>query len=610
MATLNAKQATNILKEKVQKEYDIGKAHIQSDHEHKRDILKQVIFQSQKNGVIRVNLLWKNIKAEHALYLADKPIVTFISQGGILSDATMKNANEVIAFDNDDMNMRETRQTLIWHNGLYGVACTVISEYDTENEQPIHEIIHPMNIVPDPKNYTGSKMRFCGFVRRVAVESLSNNEAYSIPAGVKLSGNKEYSASQVEIAEKWEKDNDDGLCDVYDHFTTYNGRKYLTTWIHDRSVCIRCVDLGELSEKEKKKPSEISYPFQIHRRHPRYGSFFGVSIADEVLQFQDPISVLLNLRYKQARLAALWPDKFISSALWVDIATISRQEIGGRIIRVQPVNGSVGNHIYYDQQPNPSQFPAQMVQELENRVETETGKTGLVFGQSLPGSQTKAEVQELMQNSNQLLSLVANNYLEGEKEFWQAHYEAYVLYMWARRSKVIATYKKQSSVAKKLKKKEFVDEKFIVFVESKNEIKKQNERDFAKLNSVANLVIGNMQPWYSMNAFLRKMLETLDVYELDPRDYITETPDEMSARMRLELLNNNIPVADPEEWEDYMTYIEIYKQALDNEASREAIAKYQEAYMKTPKIQMEGNTDPTTAAMAMNTVNSNLTELW
>lgn len=113
-----------------------------------------------------------------------------------------------------------------------------------------------------------------------------------------------------------------------------------------------------------------------------------------------------------------------------------------------------------------------------------------------------------------------------------------------------------------------------------------------------------------MNKFLRKILETLDVYELEPEAYIPESVDEMKARMNLELLNNNIEISHPIAGEDYMTYIEIYKQALDTPAKEKAIALYAQAYIDSMPYQTpeSGVTDPTSSAMAMGIVNSTLSK--
>ena len=34
-----------------------------------------------------------------------------------------------------------------------------------------------------------------------------------------------------------------------------------------------------------------------------------------------------------------------------------------------------------------------------------------------------------MENANKVLSYIGNNYIRGQKEYWQCHYRQYVLYM-------------------------------------------------------------------------------------------------------------------------------------------------------------------------------------
>lgn len=214
-----------------------------------------------------------------------------------------------------------------------------------------------------------------------------------------------------------------------------------------------------------------------------------------------------------------------------------------------------------------------------------------------------------MQNTNQLLNEVANNYLRGEKEYWEAHYKAYELYMGSRKKKSISFYKNGSSISHTFQKKEFVSwGKVIVYVESKAQIKKRNEKDFAKLNAIAGFILQNMKPWYAMNEFLRKMLETVDIYELEPKTYIPESVDEMRARMNIELLNNDIEIQPPVAGEDFLTYIEIYKQALDTPAKQKALDLYTQAYIDNAPIDSmeQWRTDPTSSSMAMSIVNSNL----
>jgi hypothetical protein len=68
---------------------------------------------------------------------------------------------------------------------------------------------------------------------------------------------------------------------------------------------IRYEELEPLTRVEQLNPAKITFPVQIHRRVNKPGSFFGISIADEILQFQDTITQLTNLQLIQARQNAL-----------------------------------------------------------------------------------------------------------------------------------------------------------------------------------------------------------------------------------------------------------------------------------------------------------------
>lgn len=146
-----------------------------------------------------------------------------------------------------------------------------------------------------------------------------------------------------------------------------------------------------------------------------------------------------------------------------------------------------------------------------------------------------------MQNTNQLLLEEKNNYMRGEAEFWKDFMEAYELYMPARKKKSIALYKNGSTISRTLKKSEFVtDGKINITIESKSDIKKRNESDYAKLNAAVGHILPNIKNEHAMNELLRKILDTLDIYDMDSKKYIPESIDEMKAKMKLELLNQDI----------------------------------------------------------------------
>lgn len=597
----------------VQNEYSQWYNHIRTERDRKQEVLEKILPVWVKEWEVKVHLLWRNLQLENSLFLTDEFNVKLNSEDWVLSHEIVKNAEDVMKFDDEDMNLYEMREDIVNHNGLYGASVTVVDWYDFDEEQPLSDTIDPMSVIPDPKNWRGSKMRFIWFERKVSKEYLKNN-------GFKNVEKVEYGESfemkkydmKMNTANGTNYSNyTEWLVDIYDHFNCYEWKKYLTTWWNERTVLLRAIELEPLSEAEKKKPNKVVFPVQIHRRKPVYGRFFGASIADEVLQYQDSISMLVNLQNIQARLSALWPDKFVDQNLGIDASMLGTKLPWGRVIPVNS-NWPIGNSIFNDQQANPSQFPTQFKTELYKMSEDTTGFNALAFWQSAPWAQTKAEVQTLMQNANQLLSWVSSNYMRWQKEYWKAHYRAYALYMTNKAKKNVSFYSNGKSVWLTLSKKDFVsDGKVQVYIESKQQELIKNEKAFAKLNTIANLYLANMKPWYAMNTFLRKLGNTLWVDGFDANMYIQPSIDEERAMANLDLLNNNVEISPPEEGEDLKTYIDIYKQAMDTPAKRKALDAYMRVYTTlrpSPMIseQQAGVTDWQTGAMNSNIVASQL----
>lgn len=306
---MNIKQLQEKLMSRVQNEYNLGFQHIRNERERKRHIMEKVLDQTLPEGKVRVNLLWKNTQLELALFLTDEIGVKFLSNKGIVGEEMMENANIVMKYDDIDMNLRAQRETIVNHNALYGLSVTVVDAWDNDEKQPIGDVLDPLSIIVDPQNYNDSRMRFFGVERRVSREWLETTEGFegiegnTFGTSVELNLNKRSNDSANNLNTILESD--DGMVDIYDHFMVHNGYKVLTTWTNDRSILIRYIELEPLSKAEKAKPTKVKFPIQFHRRKPKLGSVYGVSIADEVLQFQDVISKLTNLSVIQATNLAL-----------------------------------------------------------------------------------------------------------------------------------------------------------------------------------------------------------------------------------------------------------------------------------------------------------------
>ena len=607
------------LQEKVQYQYNLGYEYIHPIIDEKLDV-KDKLFKPNEEWFVQNRLLWKNIKLERALFLTDESDVTFVTTDNILGRQISENAQLVCEYDDEDMNLIDVREEIIDDNWLYGLAITVINDWDNESKQPITRTMNPLGVIPDPMNYRGSELRFIGFQYNVSLEELKHNPAYEKAEIDKIA--LWLSETMERIKMRDDDDNwtnpvydDKDTVTIVDFFTTFEWKKVLTTWDKSLNVLLRYVELEPLTEAEIKNPMKISYPIQLHRRCPKPKSFFGVSIADEVLQDQDVVTNITNYEILNARLSLLWPDKLISTDLWIDTDLLNDKKPWWRYIEVESQGATaLSSKIFSDNPINPSNYSSNVKKEVQGYGEQLTWTSSLTFWVSQSGIQTKAEVQMLMQNTNTLLTYIWNNYLRWQKDYRMAHYKAYCLYMKWNSTKVISLFQKWFAKCLELKKDEFIaDGKVWVTVKSRYQEQIKKDKEYSKLLSLANLYLGNMQDTYSRNKFLRKMWDKLWVSDFYAEDYIEYTVDERDAIENLKYLNQNIRVDWPEEWQDYKTYLDIYSQAINTPAKEIAMHQYTMAYnafqrqwqmqIAQEQAMQEMWTDKSASNMAMNNLN-------
>lgn len=110
-----------------------------------------------------------------------------------------------------------------------------------------------------------------------------------------------------------------------------------------------------------------------------------------------------------------------------------------------------------------------------------------------------------------------------------------------------------------------------------------------------------------------------NIRDFDSYRYIQQDVDEYNATKNLPLLNKDIEIPGPTDGENYMTYLLIYRQALDTKAKAKAIMQYEQAYTTIQKPEEEakamqammmgkggettGISNPQTANTALNNLN-------
>ena len=142
--------------------------------------------------------------------------------------------------------------------------------YDEDENQPMSVLVNPDTCIPDPKCWNSSEMRFFWFSRSIPSWKLKNSDVYDLQwmqiedlwqdANLQQSNNarsQDYAIYQS-----------NGLVDLYEHYTIYEGKKVLTTWVNERSKIIRFIEIEPLTKAEELNPMKTKFNIIFHRRKP------------------------------------------------------------------------------------------------------------------------------------------------------------------------------------------------------------------------------------------------------------------------------------------------------------------------------------------------------
>lgn len=586
------------LKAKVLKEKTEWIRHIENKVQQKRAQMDKLLQKPTEEGTIKSHKVWKNLNLRKAIFLRDKIDVKLIQDNGALWMKLANNANKVMEFDSIDMDFRADREEIITWDAMTGLSAVMIDGYDEEIQQPIRTVVNSLTCYGDPRNWRGSLMRYFGTQIEKNVDDLIESTWYFNLDKIKESE----SASSKELEDfQRARNSANGTTHIYskewlihiiNHITSFNGKLYLTTWDIDCNVLFRIIELRELSKKEKLRPGKINLWVTLYRGKPIPFSFFGASLFDEIEQYQDLDTLLVNLQVRQAQRVGLWPNKYMHSGLWLDIDQIINKPIAGATLEYAPdimywdkLNAS--NGIFVEPQEQISRFPNEVRGIVGELVEETTWyNQNLPFGNSIGWSQTKAEVQTLQQNINEQIGLIWDNYLDSDKNYYISHMRCYALNMPNTASKVVVLFENDKQDSYSFKKKDFVPNWNIqVYVTSKVQEDIRDKQDFAVLSTVIQTLLPNLEQWSTK--FLNTMRMYLDkawVKWLKWIDIFPLSKDERKAQIVIEAINNDEYDRNsfwPQPWEDYGAIVELLEQAIDNSSKIKAIIDYETARDKT-----------------------------
>ena len=573
------------LRQKVQKEYTAWLQYVNAERNRKRNIDKEIL-KDVPEWFIRSNLAYQHMQLEEATFLTDDLDIKIVSERWVLEDSIVKMAEKVAKYDYRKMGVKQLKRDIINGNNYYGIYATFIDKFDEKTNRPVLKWIDPLSIIPDPRNYQDSEMRFIGFEKQVTIDYIKNNKYYSKDSREKVVAWISDEARKTEQATALANNvlyvEDDELTTIVYFFTCYEGKKYMTIWDHTFANLLRQEELEALDEDEKANPEKIKYPIQLHRRKPKYKSFFGFALVDEVLDYQHSYDELVNLELAGIRIEELGSDKIVNQKLGIDINAFTKEKAGWITYE--------GDFSELGSEPAIQEIPLNksggrvgaMKQEIRQWAYNVSGSQPTSFGQSPTWTQTKAEIQILDKNWNRIHRYISSNYQESYQRMWEDIFKSYELNMSEKWVKNIALFDKWIQFSRSLKKRQFLSGWTInIYIESEEETQAKNKESFNTWVALSGTIMPNMKPWYGLNSWMRQWIEYSGIVDADPFTFIPPTVDEREAMRNLELLNNNEKLADPLPNQDLETLRSIYSQALDTPAKQEIIKTLDDLIIKT-----------------------------
>ncbi len=576
------------LRAKMNKEYSAADSYTKSWKEDVKWVREKYLLPKNNEDRVKIRKVLNNLKVRKSIFLSDEIQVTNVSMNWVLGQETAQNTDNVFQANFKSMNIRQKYEEALDDDAMYWVWVLTVSGWNNHSQEPILEHIDATLTFPDPKNWRGNNMRYFGTLLRKNLYELESDDAYDNErvTNVQLKMNADIEDLDTSNAAiKWfnasERVTSEDLIDIYNHITIFQSSEddkpsqYLTTWGADRTILIRAVKMRALTENELADPSKISLWVELFRWNPIVWSYAWVSLIDDVWQYQDIETLLTNLQIEQAKLAAMWGKTYVDDRLGIDIDDLANNSWPWDVVPFASTDPNItaANGIREEQTRPVNPITANTIATVNQLAQEATNMSAIVQWQSLSGQQTKSEIQTLQQNINQVISLMASNYMEGLKGMWEDIYRSYAANMSSQRIKQIVIVDWDNVYAYGYKKKEFISEwEFYIIVKSKAQEELKKKKDFAVLLSVFWLLKQSVKPWSTQDVILdRTLIENSGVKSLDAKSIHPHTRDERIAYGNLGLLNRDIEVSAPEVWEDHNVYINIYKTWLDTPANNRAI---------------------------------------
>jgi len=587
------------LQSKMMLEYAAGHAHVSSWREEVKDVASEYLVPKPKKNKIKIHLVRNKLRGRLAVFLSDEIDIQAVCNSGRLWKENARNFNKVAKAFYRTSNMRSKLRSAYTDDSLKWIWILAVDGWNDHSQEPILSYCDSRAAIPDPQNWQDNMMAFFGTELSKSLIELENDDAYDIERVQRTKNSVSQVLNDIKRADnkvKWFNITlfKSWMVDVYNHLTTFKAEweetwLWLTTWTANRSTLVRAVKMRELTDEEKADPSQIDFGVKFFRSEPIDGSFAGATLIDDVWAHQIVETYLTNLSIDQAAKAAFGGKTIVDERLWIDIDQLANADPAGSVVstwNVTDPNVTASNGIYQEQVTPVNQGTQAFIQYIKRLADENSSTSAITSGQSLPGDQTKAEIQTIQKNINTEFWYMADNYMETLLSLWESIYRSFAANMSSQRKKNIVIVDGWEPDAYGFKKNEFISKgEFYIVITSKARERIKKRQDFAVFFSIIWVMLQWLQPWSPRyNGLMRVLADKSGIDDFFGERFFPMSEDERRAHRNLELLNNDIKLdSKPIAWSDHNLIIDIYKTGLDTDARAEAIRAEELMLAATPK---------------------------
>ena len=576
------------LKSKMILEYTSADNYTKTWKEDVKDLASTYLLPKPNEDRVKVRKVLNNLTIRLSTFISDEIQVTNIPMSWVLWAETASNANKVFETNFKSMNIKSKYREALIDDAIQWVWVLAVDWWNDHTQEPIVSYIDSRLTYPDPKNWQDNTMRFFWTKVRKSWYELENDDAYDQTRLAKVRLFTDQDQEDIDRANNDVKDfqeqiKTDDLTDLYNHLMVFKvswdekPSLYLTSWGNWQDKLVRFIKMRALTDWEIADPSTIDFWVKLFRSKPLKWSYAWVSLIDDVWQYQDLETLLTNLQIEQAKLAALWGKTYVDDRLGIDIDDLANNSWPWDVVPFASTDPQINaaNGIREEQTRPTNPITSNTIVMLNQLAQlSDPSGNAQVQWISQWWQQTKAEVQTLQQNINQVLSYMASNYMDSLRGLWESIYRSYAANMSSQRKKNIVVVDEWNIESYWFKKNEFISQwEVYIVVKSRAQEDIKKKQDFAVLLSVIWTLKQSVKPWSTQDVIIdRTLIEKSGIKGLKAENIHPYTRDERVAYSNLEILNRDIELeSKPLPWEDHNVFINIYKTWLETDARDKAI---------------------------------------